>query len=407
MQARHNIQLFFSILLWNLLPSIYFLVLSHFIKVSNADINVMGQMEWFDLIDEILVTTLTVPLYYILKDGKSDASQNLRITGTAFLLYAGFAVVIAFHIGSIAEFMQAADSVRYLFLQMVAMTAQFLLTLMVLLFTLHGKNTLFYALTVLKLLALALFDSFLMPAYQEYGAAYSNIAVNIVLAIVSVVLAFRFRLLCFRRGASCRPLCKEWARIGIPAGIQIFFDNWIYAVLVVKMVNEVSSAGAYWMANNFIWGWLIVPVAALAEIIKCNKFEKLTVKNSVLPSAIIAVTWLATMPFWYSFIKNGMSMDSSIILPIVISLLPFYFAYIACSALDAWFVSCGRTWCTMTISIVVNIGYYGLVYLFAFPSTEHGMSFIISMFGWGIVVHLAAGLILYVVVQKGKAKASA
>ena len=39
MQARHNIQLFFSILLWNLLPSIYFLVLSHFIKASNADIN--------------------------------------------------------------------------------------------------------------------------------------------------------------------------------------------------------------------------------------------------------------------------------------------------------------------------------------------------------------------------------
>ena len=58
------------------------------------------------------MTTLTVP-FYILKDGKSDAGQNLRIVGAAFLVYAMLAVIIALRIGSIAEFMQATDSANY------------------------------------------------------------------------------------------------------------------------------------------------------------------------------------------------------------------------------------------------------------------------------------------------------
>lgn len=400
METRKDVRLFFSILLWNLLPSVYFLIRAHFIAVSGSNINIMGQMEWFDLIDEILTTALTVPLYYILKDGKTDAAQNKKIIGTAWFIYAAFSMLIALRIGTITKFMNAENAKAYLLLQMIAMTAGFMLTLMVILFTLHGMSRLFYGLTVLKLVMLATFDAVLMPRFTEYGAAYSDITVNIILAAMAVILAYKTGLLMNGKGGSCKSLYKDWAKIGLPAGLQIYLDNWIYAVLVVRIVNAASDAGPYWMANNFIWGWLLVPVAALAEIIKKNKAEKLTARNALLPSAVIGGIWLVTIPAWQWFIGNGMSMDADTVLPIVMTALPFYFVYIACSAIDAWFISCGKTWCTAVISAVVNIGYYGSVYLISFRRAEEiGLPFIIKMFGWGMVVHLAAAAVLYAGIQ--------
>lgn len=67
--------------------------------------------------------------------------------------------------------------------------------------------------------------------------------------------------------------------MGFFSGVQIFLDNFICAVMICKMVNAVSESGNYWVANNFIWGWLLVPVICVAEIIKKNSFEKIKFKN--------------------------------------------------------------------------------------------------------------------------------
>jgi len=41
-------------------------------------------------------------------------------------------------------------------------------------------------------------------------------------------------------------------QIGVFSGLQVFIDNIIYALMVVKMVNMVNEQGNYWVANNFI-----------------------------------------------------------------------------------------------------------------------------------------------------------
>ena len=63
-------KLFWSLLLWNMLPALYLLIRMKIVAVSNTSINILGQLEWFDLIDEVLVTALTVPLFKILPRGK-------------------------------------------------------------------------------------------------------------------------------------------------------------------------------------------------------------------------------------------------------------------------------------------------------------------------------------------------
>ena len=59
---KKDFKLYGSLLLYVLLPSIYLLIRMQIISINSVDINIMGQLEWFDLIDEILVTVLTAPL---------------------------------------------------------------------------------------------------------------------------------------------------------------------------------------------------------------------------------------------------------------------------------------------------------------------------------------------------------
>ena len=38
--------------------------------------------------------------------------------------------------------------------------------------------------------------------------------------------------------------------------------------MIARIVNVVNEQETYWVANNFIWGWLLLPVIQLGELIK-------------------------------------------------------------------------------------------------------------------------------------------
>lgn len=266
MEDKRDYKLFFSLLFWSLLPSIYLLIRIQFVAVSATNIDILGQMEWFDLIDEIIVTAFTVPLYFLLKKEKFGNKES----GTAFLvsfgLYALFAVVIAVHVGSIGDFMKAPYAKQYLFLQTFSLLIGYICTFMVMLFTLNSDYRSVNVLTVVKLVCLVLFDWLLIPKYHANGVAYSEIVVNTTLAVATIILAIRWKYLGFTKPT--KDFFRQWLFIGFVAGLQILMDNGIYELIVVRMVNAVKESGNYWVANNFIWGWLLVPVICLAEVIK-------------------------------------------------------------------------------------------------------------------------------------------
>ena len=65
---KFNWRLWISLCLLALIPAIYQTVKTFFISLSNGTgaFDVIGQMEWFDLINETLQAFLIVPLYSIL-----------------------------------------------------------------------------------------------------------------------------------------------------------------------------------------------------------------------------------------------------------------------------------------------------------------------------------------------------
>lgn len=156
--------------------------------------------------------------------------------------------------------------------------------------------------------------------------------------------------------------------------------------------------GTYWIANNIIWGFLIPPVACLAEIQRKRNDSK--VSNFVWKAcAGIALFWVVSFALWPWYNAQILHLDSAqsaTVMQLLVILVPFYLAYIICTMLDSWMISKGLTWTQTLISAVVNIGYYGVVFVLTKIGVyEPTLESTAVMFGIGMVIHVALSAVLY------------
>jgi hypothetical protein len=101
-----------------------------------------------------------------------------------------------------------------------------------------------------------------------------------------------------------------------------------------------------------------------------------------------------------------MASDATTILKIVMSLIPFYVAYIICSFIDGWFISKGKTFYNTINSILINIGYYGIMYiLFNKNIFTLNIMFVVYLFGFGMAIHMLFSILFYFIETK-RVKAS-
>lgn len=74
--------------------------------------------------------------------------------------------------------------------------------------------------------------------------------------------------------------------------------------MVCKMVNAVAEQGNYWIANNFIWDWLLIPVTALSDVIRSdckNGYKGIHKYNYYSVAAASIAVWILTIPAWTPF----------------------------------------------------------------------------------------------------------
>ena len=109
-------KLFLALVLLSLVPAIIQTVETFVIStsVSTAGIDVIGQIEWFDLIDETIQAFLIIPLYSILngilKHDSDNFSSGVFKTGfVAFVLYTLFSIVVLFYSAHLISFMNPSE----------------------------------------------------------------------------------------------------------------------------------------------------------------------------------------------------------------------------------------------------------------------------------------------------------
>ncbi|MCL2460153.1 MAG: hypothetical protein FWF19_02175 [Euryarchaeota archaeon] len=400
--GKESFLLLIPIMILGFIPSINQLFVDILLSGLGSDIlNIAGQIEWFDLINETIVAFLITPIYFILNKAlRNKEEMKERIGNTfllGFLLYSIFSVCVFLYANSISAYMNApAESVQYLQLETIAFIIGFVFSYIYVVLVVHGKWKYFVPLIVIKVAMTITGNMVLIPDYEVLGVAYTNIISNSIMAVVALVLLHKEKLLA--KPKWCKETLKEWGRVGMFSGGEIFLNNIIYMIIVVKMINDVSSAGNYWLANNFIWGWLLIPIAALSEIVR-RDYEAgyLRVRKYLFFVLLVICAWLISIPLWDNMFENVIAApDPQAILNIVYLALPFYMVYAINTIFSSIFIATGKTIYNFLVSIIVNIGYYGIVYgLYLAGYFDPTVEFIIMMFGFGMVVCAIVSIILY------------
>jgi len=406
-------QLFVALMLLTFVPSVYQTFRVYFLVTSGSvdALDIIGQIEWFDLINETLKAFLIIPLYYILSNflgNKKIFASRINQAGViTFIIYLLFSVIVYFSALDWVNYMvtagqNIAEITTYLQLETIGFAIGIIGSFFGIVFILIGKSRYIYALLVANMIFTILGDSILIPEFGVNGAAYTNILLNVMIAVVSLVLLHYEGLLYLKLDKiQDFDWIINWIRVGIFSGATILLDNIIYTVIISKMVNDVSEVGNYWVANNFIWGWLLIPTIALAEIIRkecTNGCKRQNMIAYLVVNVIILAAWAVSIPAWNFVFKDFMAIsDPSAIITILILLVPFYVFYNLSSLFDNIFYGMGKTLYVFITSIVVNIGYYGVMYLLFLQGVfTESIDFIIFMFGCGMIVHFATIFLLYI-----------
>ena len=135
------------------------------------------------------------------------------------------------------------------------------------------------------------------------------------------------------------------------------------------MINVVGEQGTYWVANNFIWGWLLLPVIQLGELIKQEvAMNKENVRNNTLGYLLITlgicILWVVFIPLYKPFMRYVLNYsDIDKLYNLVMVLLGFYVLYAFQNIFDATFYGLGKTHYMLLESIVTNVIYYGVCFI--------------------------------------------
>ena len=404
-----NWKLFASLLVMGLCPTIYTTLRVFFLGQLPGDwaFSIAGQLSWINLLYEILNEAIILPLYFFMGKVVSEKKEytNRIKTGLiiSFGVYAICSLLICCFTNPLLTVMATskeiiAESAVYIRIESIAnifaLLSSFLLVCLVTL----GKSKYVYILTVAKLILSVIFDTFFVSTLKisanlgVNGIGYSNIIVNIILFAVSTSLLSKEGFSIFNKEKLSFGWAKDFMKIGGISGLESFVRNLAYMLMISRMVNMVNEQGTYWVANSFIWSWLLLPINQLGELIKqeVGTNEK-AVKNNTLGyfsvTVIVCLIWIITIPTWKWFMANALQFsDVDKLYNLVMLLLGFYVLYALQNVFDCEFYGLGKTNYMLFESVVTNTLYYGTAFiLYLCGSWTPTLTGIALLFGIGNV----------------------
>ncbi len=402
-------KMYLPLCLLALVPAIYQTVVTKLIATytNPGALDIVGQMEWFDLINETICAFLIVPMYSVLSKANKKGTFSFIVFKLGIIvvgLYALFSLAIFFVGLRMVSYMNPNEidvhaAYRYLSLETIAFMIGIIFSYASVAFLVIDKARFMYAFLIAKIALALLSDYLLIPNLGIDGIAVSNMIANGVMGVLATTLLIiikQLKVAKFNKDDLFH--LKDWARIGLFAGGQQFLDNIIYALMIVRMVNAVSESGNYWISNNFIWGWLLIPITCLSEIIKKDAGEngyKLKQINYYSITAFALIIWFVLIPTfnWFFGTVEGLT-NPGTIFEIVVKNLAFYIAYAISQIPDAIFIGMGKTKYNAINSLICNIIYYGIWFiLYKCGVVTMTMDMIIMMFGFGMVLHSIISLV--------------
>ncbi len=382
--SNFNKTLFTALLFMGLCPAIYTTIRTSFLGSIPGEwsYSIAGQLSWVNLLYEIIDETIVLPLFFLLGSSNDKQKFSNRIKSgilVSFGIYIFMALLIFVFVKQML-FSMATDpsiideSATYIRIEAVANIAGILYRFLCVAIIATGMEKFVYMITAVKMLLSIIFDILFVSSLPVSlhlgvnGIGYSNFLVNLFLTFFAGSVLIKNGYIDIKQSVTFKWM-KDFARIGGISGAESFVRNVAYILMVSRMVNTVGEQGIYWVANNFIWGWLLLPVNALGELIKqevskdkenikrhSNTYFKVTV--------FIVFLWLVLIPLYKPFMTHIFKFgEVDKLYDLVMILLGFYIFYAFQNIFDATFYGRGKTEYMLLEAIITNTVYYGGMYI--------------------------------------------
>lgn len=407
--SQIDYKLFSVLLLFGFLPTIYTSVRVFFLGDLPMDwgFNIASQISWVSLIYEVLQEGIMLPIFFLM--GKSLQNklefENKIRTGLiiTFVIYASISILLIIFVKPLLVFMSQKETLlaatsTYIRLETIASIFSTLVQFVLLIFiTLKKEKILLIALFVQMILSIVL-DTFLVSSLPislnigVNGIAITNLSVNFLLLLVLLFKLKEIGFNIFKKSKLNFAWTKEWFFVGGYSGLESFIRNLAFTIMIIKMVNVVGEQGTFWVANGFIWGWLLLPILQLGQLIKrdCGEFGNRAIiektKGYFYLTGIIVAIWVITIPLWKPFIHYFLNIETyETVYKIALISIIFYIAFAFNNVVDSIFYGIGKTQYMLFQSIVINSVFYGSMYiLYIYGIYKPTLMKIALMFSFGI-----------------------
>lgn len=405
---RINYRLFAALLLMGLIPTIYTTVRIFLIGQIPGDwgFNIASQLSWVNLLYEILQEAIILPLFYFIGMAIKNRIelQNKFRSGLLFTasLYGSLSILIVIFALPLIKFMAQDvtlinETASYIRLETIAAIFMTLVKFSIVTLVVINKDKYLYYVLGLQMILTILIDIFLVSNLSfslelgVNGIAISNIIVNALLMVLVYFILKKENINLFSKEKISFTWIKDLSKIGGISGLESFVRNIAFMLMVVRMVNVVGEQGTFWVANNFIWGWLLLPVLQLGELVKrdCGENES-AVKEKSLGyfgiTAIIVLIWLVSIPLWKPFLRDVLQLSNyEDVHQIALISVGFYVLFAFNNVIDSIFYGIGKTKYMLFQSLVINTVFYGgLFILYATGIYQPTLILIAIMFAAGI-----------------------
>lgn len=421
MRSLKNIngRMFLALLVMGLCPTLYTTLRTFFLGQLPGEwsFSIAGQLSWVNLLYEVINEAIILPLYFFTGQAvsnKKDYSNRIRSGLLVSLgIYTVCSVLVMIFVHPLLKFMAVSpdilsESASYIRIECVANIFGILYSFICVALITIGKDKLVYAITAAKLILSLILDTLLVSTLPVSlncgvnGIGISNIISNLILFLISAFLICKCGYPLFKKGKLSFAWMKDFFKIGSISGLESFVRNIAYMLMVSRMVNMVGEQGTYWVANNFIWGWMLLPITQLGELIKQETAkDKNAVRNNTpgyfAITAMTCLLWIVTIPLYKPFMQYVLNYsDVGKLFKLVMVLFVFYVLYAFQNVFDATFYGRGKTKYMLFESVVTNSIYYGAFFvLYLCGVWKPTLIGIALMFGFGNAFDTVVSYIAY------------
>lgn len=394
------------------LPIVWKVCQTAFLSTFENALKIMGQVALLSIIFKCLQETLINPLFKILGQNDNAEEERLVFARKFFLTFACivcvFTTVVFFLLQPIMKISHVPNEIfdsTLVFLKIMAFT-QGLQILVQYLFTFHSisKNTkqLFYYLLINCLVNLVLLIA-LVPKFT-LGLGANGVAIATLIVNVGLLIYLFLTLPKVKANKTLKFNIKKYSTLTVFSFLETIVRNVVYYFVILVFLNIVNNQDVYYVVNDFIWSFMLVPVLAQNNCIKqeVSINNKISLKPYFLNNIIILLYMVMLIPIAYVLFNYVYCLENAMLyFTTLLQMLPCYFVFVFDNVIESYFIASGKLHHVFMQTFLTNICVYVTAYiLYVVGVWQITLSSIIALFSAGMIVSSLYTIIVFLCLKK-------